>query len=91
MKDLRKILNSELKSLQEDYVAIIENSLDITYHTTINGDIVGFEVLLTYGGPTMVLEDNYLKISSMDKNDYLKIPDDLFNNIWDYVKELKNF
>ena len=91
MKDLKEILNSELKSLQKDYVGIIENSLDITYKVSTKGDIVGFEVLLTYGGPTMILEDNYLKISYRDKNDYLKIPDNLFNDIWDYVKELKNF
>ena len=89
IKRLEEMVNSFVEDINENPIGAVEEALDIIYQINIRGEMKGFEVLLTFGGPNIYLEDDKVVGYWAGDKYYAYISSDAYNQIWDYLEEIK--
>ena len=89
IKRLKEMVESFVKEINENPISAIEEALDIIYQIDIKGEMKGFEILLTFGGPNIYLEDDKVIGYWAGDKYYAYISSDAYNQIWDYLEEIK--
>jgi hypothetical protein len=95
MSDLKKELLEQLQSyredLENDWEEVINNALDIIYKVNMNGEMRGFEIQLSVGGPSIYLDETGLHGYWSDEEYHLPVNKRIISEIWNYLEELKTF
>jgi hypothetical protein len=61
------------KSLSRNYKKVIDEALDIIVKKDVRGNIVGFEILLTYGSPNIWITENGIYGASWGHKEFIPI------------------
>ena len=89
MNNLKQIVKAFVEDINGNPISIIEEALDIIYQIDIRCEMKGFEVLLAFGGPNIYLQDNKV-VGCWARDEYCSyISSDAYDQIWDYLEEIK--
>lgn len=86
---LKEMVENFVEEINENPINTIDEALDIIYQISLKGEMKGFELLLAFGGPNIYLEDDKVVGYWGGDKYYAYISSDAYNQIWDYLEEIK--